>query len=229
MSMQEKGEQCETPALRPRMSQIGPSESSGQVVYLPKQGRTGEPIIYAGMPRDGSVEYLLGGLRFDPSVPCLYRLDTDKARKAAEIPVHPQPSDRALRLLRLLVERKGQVVSYDDIFAEVWRLPPRCMDTSNIHVLVGELRKILGRPSIENLRMCGYRITLEVVVIERPRLTAAEDEKTVTAGCWVSPERLQEWIKAAVTDAFAALAERMGDLTAGPACPQSEDLSQTVA
>jgi DNA-binding winged helix-turn-helix (wHTH) protein len=171
------------------------------------------PFLAAGEPieRRGSLGYLLGGFRFDPSVPCLYHVD--KAGKAPGVLVDPQPSDRAFRLLLLLVERNGQVASREEIFKWVWGVGPRDLDPSNIHVLVCELRKALGRASIETLARRGYRIALEIIVIERPQRVSAEDERAITTVYGLSPERLQELIKAAVSDAFAAHNDGMGDLS----------------
>ena len=197
MSKHETDEEGATSAPRSGMFQTGRSERSGHVVYLPIQARMEEP-----MERRSSVEYLFGDFRFDPSVPCLYQVD--KTGKTAGVQVNPRPSDRAFRLLLLLVERKGQFISREEIFKRVWGAGPRDMDPSNIHNLVCELRRVLGKASIETLTRRGYRITLEVVVIEHPRLGAAADEKAVTTVYGVSPERLRELIKAAVTDAFGA-------------------------
>ena len=151
------------------------------------------------MERRGSVEYLFGDFRLGPSAPCLRRVD--KTRTAAEIPINL--NNRELTLLRLLVERKGQVVFYDDIFAEVWHLPPRCMDNTNIHMLVFHLRRALdlGEDGIQNVRTRGYRIALDVT----EREVAPEKGKAKPTNSWM---HLGKLIKTAVTEGFGALTQR---------------------
>jgi len=156
------------------------------------------------MESRSSVDFLFGDFHLDPTVPCLYRVD--KAGNA-EVPV-VDLSTNALKLLLLLVERKGQVVSHKDIFKRVWR--EEDVDAFRIHVLVHKLRRALGRASIATVRR-GYWIALKVA--ELPRAADPEDEKAITALYGVSPERLQELIKAAVTDAVNPGTEGIDELS----------------
>lgn len=76
-----------------------------------------------------------------------------------------QLSAKAAELLRLIVERQGEVVSKDEIFSKVWAetFVEKGVLTQNIYTL----RQALGtdengKPLIENLKRRGYRITIPV-------------------------------------------------------------------
>src|SRR4051794_25744774 len=104
------------------------------------------------------VEFLFTDFRLDPDGPCLYQVD--KTDGAAEKPIHL--SNHAHVLLALLIERKGNVVPFAEIFDRVWHAGPKDMDRSNIHVLVYELRKAFGEGCIETQARTGYRIAAKV-------------------------------------------------------------------
>jgi TolB-like protein len=72
---------------------------------------------------------------------------------------------RALDLLRLLVERQGEVVSKETILSTVW--PGATVEESNLTVQIASLRRVLdrnhGRESkIQTIRGRGYRFTAAV-------------------------------------------------------------------
>lgn len=76
-----------------------------------------------------------------------------------------QIPQKAVELLRLIVEKQGEVVSKDEIFAKVWAetFVEDGVLTQNIYTL----RQVLGtdengKPLIENLKRRGYRITIPV-------------------------------------------------------------------
>ena len=76
-----------------------------------------------------------------------------------------QLSAKAAELLRLIVEKQGEVVSKDEIFSKVWAetFVEEGVLTQNIYTL----RQALGtdengKPLIENLKRRGYRITIPV-------------------------------------------------------------------
>jgi predicted ATPase len=83
---------------------------------------------------------------------------------------------RASEILILLVERAGEVVSRDDIFARVW--PGVFVDESNLRVHISGLRKALGEHQagqryIINLPGRGYSFVAPLTCESRPNLTRA--------------------------------------------------------
>lgn len=67
---------------------------------------------------------------------------------------------RALQVLRLLLERRGEIVSKDDFFEKVWG--GTFVEENNLTVVIASLRKVLGDNAkeakfIENLPRKGYR------------------------------------------------------------------------
>src|SRR5688572_1727794 len=66
---------------------------------------------------------------------------------------------KAVQILRLLVERKGEPVSKEEIFAEVW--PDSFVEEANLSHHIFKLRKALGADGelklIETLPKRGYR------------------------------------------------------------------------
>src|SRR5437868_668835 len=158
-----------------------------------------------------AVDFLFTDFRFDPRLPCLYRVDKT-GKNSPDEPIHL--SDHALILLGLLIERRGDVVSHDDIFDRVWRVGPRDMDRSNIHERVFELRKVIGRPSIATAKARGYQFATNVTEFPRPDVPPDVSEtQPVTALYGISPEQLQQLIKEAVSGAVARPPEEMDDLS----------------
>ncbi|MBI3652401.1 MAG: PD40 domain-containing protein [Acidobacteria bacterium] len=103
--------------------------------------------------------YQFGEFRFDGGKQKLYRQD--------ELILL---SPKAAELLHLLLERQGEFVSKEEIFARVWAdtFVEDGVLTQNIYTL----RKILGsdsdkQPLIENRTRRGYRITVPVRLVEK--------------------------------------------------------------
>jgi DNA-binding winged helix-turn-helix (wHTH) protein len=151
------------------------------------------------------IEFLFTDFRLDPDGPCLYQMD--KTGRVMEKPVHLSHNGHAL--LELLIERKGKVVPWTDIFDRVWHVGPKDMDRSNIHVLIHELRRILGKGCIETQTRYGYRLAVEVIERQRPSLKQ-KDEPAITTLYGLSPERLQQLIKEAVHQHWSSASGRDG-------------------
>src|SRR4051794_29439900 len=123
-------------------------------------------------------------------------------------------SRRALILLQLLVEAKGDVVPHKDIY-ERWGIAPRDQYAWNIHVHISELRKVLGYGYIETKARNGYRIAVKVVERWRPAPNppSQQHENAITTLWGLNPERLQQMIEAAVTGATGTLVKQIDELT----------------
>lgn len=96
-------------------------------------------------------------------------------RQGKEISLQPKVFD----LLLALVQRRGQVVSKDQLMSEVW--PDAFVEETNLKVNISTLRKILGTDGedgkfIETLHKRGYRFTAEVTEIFSPDLTQPEPD-----------------------------------------------------
>src|SRR4051794_23982479 len=154
------------------------------------------------------VEFLFSDFRLDPDGPCLYRVD--KTGKAAEKSLHL--NDKAHALIELLVERKGNVVPFEDIFDRVWHVGPKDMDRSNIHVLVHELRKVLGECGIETQIRHGYRLMVEVIECRQPP-REQKDKLAITTLYGLDPEQLQQMIKEVIIDAGRLPTAEMNELS----------------
>lgn len=88
-------------------------------------------------------------------------------REGKEIPLQPKVFD----LLLVLVERRGQVLSKDQLMSEVW--PDTFVEETNLKVNIFALRKVLGNGAeegkvIETLHRRGYRFNAEVSEIFLP-------------------------------------------------------------
>ena len=90
------------------------------------------------MDRLGTADvFLFEGFRFDRGSGDLLRLD--KGGVAAPVPI----GSRALRLLGLLVERPGELISKDAIMEAVW--PQMVVEEGNLTVQISALRRILDQ------------------------------------------------------------------------------------
>src|SRR5215510_14368076 len=81
--------------------------------------------------------------------------------RGAEIPLVP----KAVETLLALIERRGKIVSKDELLEAVW--PDAVVEESNLFVYLSVLRKTLGtladgRPYVETLRRRGYRFNGDV-------------------------------------------------------------------
>jgi DNA-binding response OmpR family regulator len=59
------------------------------------------------------------------------------------------------KILELLIKQRGNVVSYEMFWEEIWG---EWIDPTNIRVQVGNLRKKLKHDFIKNIRGLGYSI-----------------------------------------------------------------------
>src|SRR4029450_6419553 len=71
--------------------------------------------------------------------------------------------------LLALIERRGKIVSKDELLQAVW--PDTGVEESNLFVYLSGLRKTLGtlqdgRPYVETLRRRGYRVNGEVHLVD---------------------------------------------------------------
>jgi TolB-like protein/DNA-binding winged helix-turn-helix (wHTH) protein/Tfp pilus assembly protein PilF len=117
------------------------------------------------MERLGSADVLLfEGFRFDRGSGDLFRLD--KAGTAAPVAI----GSRALGLLRLLVERPGELAPKDAIMEAVW--PGMVVEEGNLTVQISALRRILDQnrergSCIQTVPGRGYRFVAPVRRVER--------------------------------------------------------------
>src|SRR5688572_5987089 len=108
--------------------------------------------------------YQFGDFRIDADHRMLYHQES-------EIPLVP----KAIETLLALVERRGRIVSKDELLQAVW--PDTVVEESNLFVYLSVLRKTLGThrdgsPYVETLRRRGYRFNGEVHLVEE----AVEDK-----------------------------------------------------
>ncbi len=98
-----------------------------------------------------------------------FRLDLDHRmlyRRTEELSLAPKTVD----MLIALVERRGKIVSKDELLEAVW--PDAIVEESNLFLYLSILRKILGKqnnngkPYIETLRSRGYRFNGDVQLIQ---------------------------------------------------------------
>ncbi len=60
-------------------------------------------------------------------------------------------------LLKILVKNRGQIVTFDAIKREVWSWDEEASEGA-IRIYINELKKILGKESITNIKSVGYRL-----------------------------------------------------------------------
>jgi DNA-binding winged helix-turn-helix (wHTH) protein/TolB-like protein/Flp pilus assembly protein TadD len=92
-----------------------------------------------------------------------FRLDTTQyrlLRQGKVVPLAPKEFD----MLLVLIERRGQVVSKDDLLKTVW--PDTIVEETNLTVIISALRKALGESAeekyIETIPQRGYRFIAPV-------------------------------------------------------------------
>jgi len=99
-----------------------------------------------------------------------FRLDMPKCRllrRGNPVTLRPKLYD----LLTVLVERRGQMVSKDELIESLWGAKPERADSvdayeSNLSVSIGGLRKALGNDQyIETITGRGYRFAAEIKVL----------------------------------------------------------------
>lgn len=69
-------------------------------------------------------------------------------------------SPKALRLLELLLDARPNTVAHEVLYDALW--PDVVVEPGNLHVLVSEVRGVLGRESIRTVHRVGYAFTLDV-------------------------------------------------------------------
>lgn len=117
------------------------------------------------MTEHGSDEvFLFGDFRLDRQAGGLFRLDHTGNSNPVAL------GSRALDLLALLVRRRGEVVSKDDIMTTIWS--GRAVEEANLNVQISKLRHILdeSRPCgscIQTVTGYGYRFVTDVTPIGR--------------------------------------------------------------
>ena len=140
----------------------------------------------------GSLDiFQFDGFRFDRRAGGLFQLD--QAGAASPVPL----GVRALDLLALLVWRRGELVSKDEIMAAVW--PGRTVEEANLNVQISKLRHILdcNRPQgscIQTVTGYGYRFVADVSDVQtkgiieprQPRADASVDD-TADSGASCGP------------------------------------------
>ena len=122
---------------------------------------------------------LLEGFRFDRCAGGLFRLD----RTGIATPV--ALGSRALDLLALLVRRKGELVSKDEIMAVVW--PGKVVEEANLNVQISKLRHILDHnraqgSCIQTVTGYGYRFTADVTPVDPAALQETVPPSEYAAG-----------------------------------------------
>jgi adenylate cyclase len=102
--------------------------------------------------------FLFEGFRLDRRGGVLFRLDQGNGDEPVKL------GARGLPLLRLLVERHGELVSKDAIMQVVW--PGRVVEEANLNVQISRLRQILDqgreRSCIQTIPGHGYRFAAPV-------------------------------------------------------------------
>jgi DNA-binding winged helix-turn-helix (wHTH) protein/tetratricopeptide (TPR) repeat protein len=104
-----------------------------------------------------------------------FRIDADHRmlyHQGSEIPLVP----KAVETLLALIERRGKIVSKDELLEAVW--PDTVVEESNLFVYLSVLRKTLGAlqdgsPYVETLRRRGYRFNGDVQLLQEK----AEDKQ----------------------------------------------------
>jgi DNA-binding winged helix-turn-helix (wHTH) protein len=109
--------------------------------------------------------FLFGDFRLDRAGGGLFRRDDHDAFAPVAI------GSRALDLLAVLIERRGDVVSREAIMAAVW--PKMAVEESNLFIQIPALRAILdrgqsGQTCIQTVTGRGYRFIALVTRCARP-------------------------------------------------------------
>jgi DNA-binding winged helix-turn-helix (wHTH) protein len=76
-------------------------------------------------------------------------------------------SPKAFRLLELLIDARPHTVAHEALYDALW--PDVVVEPGNLHVLVSEVRSVLGRESIRTVHRVGYAFTLDVESRDRAR------------------------------------------------------------
>ncbi len=88
-----------------------------------------------------------GGLAYDVEAGLLYR-------GGESVPLN----DKMARLLKLFVQRRGEVISHEVIFEHLWNFDEEPSDTA-LRTYIKELRKLLGKERIVSHKRLGYQFS----------------------------------------------------------------------
>jgi len=69
-------------------------------------------------------------------------------------------SNKESRLLEIFLSSKGRILSHEEIFNELWDYDETPSDSS-LRTYIKNLRKLLGKDSIESIKKRGYRYTIK--------------------------------------------------------------------
>jgi DNA-binding winged helix-turn-helix (wHTH) protein len=116
-----------------------------------------------------SVTYDIAGWRFDPAEPILHGCEDERHLE-----------DRAARVLALLCQRRGQVVSKEEMIAQVWG--GRIVSANSVSIVIGSLRRALDdNPAdpaiIVTVARRGYRLVEQDDPLIAPAPTHPVDSK----------------------------------------------------
>jgi len=144
---------------------------------------------------------LFEGFRFDLRGLCLFRLDQEGVGTPVAL------GSRAVTLLGLLVERKGELVSKDAIMAAVW--PGRVVEEANLNVQISKLRHILDQnrehgSCIQTIPGRGYCF---VAPVSQPDTDAYAPILTIPEGSALPRTRLSVVADRDVTSAESAVSD----------------------
>jgi DNA-binding winged helix-turn-helix (wHTH) protein len=88
---------------------------------------------------------------------------------------------RALAILSMLARHRGEIVSKDELFAEIW--PDTTVEENALQVHVTAVRKALGEDAdlLETVRGIGYKLHLEAGEtaprLRKPKLNRSQVER----------------------------------------------------
>ncbi len=112
--------------------------------------------------------YEFEGFRLDAETPCLWR-------DGKFVAIAP----KALQILVLLVEKRGEIVSREELLEKVWH--ETFVEEANITYTISLLRKSFGdKKFVQTVSKRGYRFTAEVSRIEETYQTEIKENETVT-------------------------------------------------
>ena len=172
------------------------------------------------MKLSGSADtVLLEDFRLDRRGGCLFRVDQGGMVTPVAL------GSRAINLLSLLVERRGELVSKDAIMAAVW--PARVVEEANLNVQISKLRHILdqGRANgscIQTVSGRGYRFVGAVRPADREAYAVQPMASQAGAGprpsivvlpfTNLSDDRKQQYFADGITDDLTTDLSRIGDM-----------------
>lgn len=112
-------------------------------------------------------------------------------------------SSRQFDLLAVLVQRRGAVVTKDELLNRVW--PEAAVEENNVAVHVSGLRRLLGRTSIETVSGQGYRFAWPVDVEHWPHEGEATPGAAAGAGAPRDLPGMPQELQGRKTEAAALL------------------------